>query len=332
MKKAAPVLMAIALSAMFSLQSCKQPVTNEKPGSHARISEVLVVMDKTLWDGALGDSVRTTLGEWYPFLNQPQPKFSIICRQPSEFKEPYPAFRNILYFINEPERNGGNIQKVIDYWAKPQTVIQINGDNEATLLGLFLKNRSAIMKAFDESEIRRLKGVMASISNSGNAGIFSKRFGLSVAVPEGYYIAKDKPGFTWARKVIKSQTQETAFWITEIPYTDTSQFNPKKVLALRDSICKANIPVQNETSYMGTEYRFGYLSTPIRLNGYYALETRGFWRTYGDYSMGGPYLNYLIHDEKQGRLIMMDCYVMKPNEDKRDLVRQLEGIAWTIKL
>lgn len=332
MRKRMVHLMLISVFAAIAFTGCKQTVPVTKPGSHARISEVLVVLDKALWEGELGDSVRSALGEFYPYLNQPQPMFSIIHRDPSEFDETYSIFRNILLFVLEPERDGGTIQKETDHWAKPQTVIQINGNSTETLLGLFGKNRDAIMKAFDDSEIRRLKGVMKSINKEGNAEQVTKQLQLSIAVPEGYYLAKQQAGFVWARKVIKSQTQESSFWITTVPYTDTAQFSAERIIALRDSICKKHIPVQDQVSYMGTETRFGSLSKVIRLNGNYTVETRGFWRTFGNHSMGGPFLNYLILDEKKGRLVMIDCYVFKPNENKRDLVRQLEGIAHTLQL
>jgi hypothetical protein len=321
-----------AVLLMFMSSACKQVVTNEKPGSHARISELLVVMDKVLWQGELGDTVRNFFGDFYPYLNQPEARFSIIYRTPGEFNETYSIYRNILYFVMEPELDGGKVMKEIDYWAKPQTVIQLNGNNGETLLGLFLKNQDAILQAYEESEVRRLKGVMNSISKPGNAQQVTDSLDLKIAVPEGYYLAKKGGNFIWARKVIKSQTQESAFWITTFAYTDTSQFNPAKVLAMRDTVAKANIPVQDEVSYMGTEYRFGYQNRVIEINGNYTLETRGFWRTYGNHSMGGPFINFLVHDEKRQRLIMIDCYVFKPNEDKRDLVRQLEGIAHTLIL
>ncbi|HRZ41759.1 MAG TPA: DUF4837 family protein [Bacteroidales bacterium] len=332
MKKRMIHLLLVSVFTATTLIGCKQTVPVSKPGSHARISEVLVVLDKALWEGELGDSVRSALGTFYPYLNQPEPMFSIIYRDPADFDETYSVFRNILLFVLEPERDGGTIQKETDHWAKPQTVIQLNGNTSETLLGLFEKNREAIMKAFDDSEIRRLKGVMKSINKEGNAQQIAKNLGVNIAVPEGYYLAKQKTGFVWARKVIKSQTQESSFWIATVPYTDTAQFSPDRILALRDSVCKAHIPVQDQVSYMGTETRFGALSKVIRLNGYYTVETRGFWRTFGNHSMGGPFLNYLVLDEKKERLVMIDCYVFKPNENKRDLIRQLEGIVHTLQL
>lgn len=325
-------MLVTALLVIMSFSGCKQVVTNDKPGSHARISEMLVVMDKELWQGELGDTVRNFFGQLYPYMNQPESWFSIIYRTPGEFDETYSIYRNILYFVLEPNLDGGTIQKETDHWSKPQTVIQLNGPDSETLFGLFAKNREAILQSFDQSEVRRLKLVMNSINKPGNSKQIEEQLGLKISVPEGYYIAVKDDSFVWARKVIRSLTQETAYWISTIEYKDTAQFNPANVMALRDSIAKSRIPIQDEESYMGTEYRFGYQTRVIDLNGNYALETRGFWRTFGNHSMGGPFLNFLVHDEKNARLIMIDTYAFKPNENKRDLIRQLEGIVHTLVL
>lgn len=307
-------------------------VTDDKPGSHARISEILIVMDKELWQGDLGDTVRNYFGQFYPYLNQPEAWFSIIHRTPKEFTGTYSIYRNILNFRLEPNLDGGTIQREIDHWAKPQTVIQLNGPDSETLFGLFVKNQDAILQSFNQSEIRRLKNVMNNINKAGMSNQIEELMGLKISVPEGYFLAAADSNFVWARKVIRSLTQETAYWIATIEYTDTTQFNPANAMAIRDSIGKARIPVQDDMSFMGTEYRFGYEYKTIDLNGNYALETRGFWRTFGNHSMGGPFLNYLIHDEENKRLIMIDTYVFRPNEDKRDLVMQLEGIVHTLVL
>lgn len=325
-------LVVIFILMAFALGACKQEMTDSKPGSHARISEMLVVMDNTLWKGDLGDTVRNFFGQYYPYLNQAEPWFTIIHRTPREFDNTYSIFRNILYFMQEPELSGGTIQKEIDYWAIPQTVIQIKGPDFDALHGIFTRNQDQILQAFDQSEIRRLRRVMTSINRHVSSDIINELLDLRIAVPEGYYLASKEEDFVWARKLIRSRNQEQAYWITTFPYTDTSQFAPQYIMALRDSICKKHIPIFDNTSYMGTEYRFGYQNRILDINGAYAVETRGFWRTFGNHSAGGPFLNYMIHDEKRNRLIMIDTYVFKPNEDKRDLLRQLEGTVHTLKL
>jgi hypothetical protein len=327
-----PLYLIVPLFFALQLTSCKQTITDTKPGSHGRISEMLVVMDPTLWKGDLGDTVRNFFGQFYPYLNQAEPWFTIIHRPPREFDQTYSLFRNILFFVMEPELDGGSIHRETDYWAIPQTVIQIKGPGFDELHGLFLKNSEAILQAFDQSEVRRLVRVMNSINRQVSSNSIKELLGLHIAVPDGFYIATEQENFVWARKVIRSRNQEQAFWITTIPYTDTTQFAPQRVMELRDSIARAQIPVFDETSYMGTEYRFGYQNRILEVNGSYALETRGLWRTFGNHSAGGPFLNFLIHDEKHARLIMIDTYVYRPNEDKRDLLRQLEGVVHTLKL
>ncbi len=325
-------LLLFVLLVSLTISCTRESYTDSKPGSHGRISEVLVVMDQTFWKGSLGDTVRAIFAQYYPYLNQAEPWFSIIHRTPGEFDNTYSIFRNILYFVHEPELSGGTIHQEADFWAIPQTVIQIEGPDYDALHGLFVRNQDAILQAFDRSEVRRLRRVMNSINRHATSDRITERLDLSISVPTGYYLAVEDDNFVWARKVIRARTQEQAYWITTIPYTDTSQFQPQRVMALRDSVTRARIPVQDESSYMGTEYRFGYQTRIIDVNGAYALETRGFWRTFGNFSMGGPFLNFLIHDEKRDRLIMIDTYVFRPNENKRDLVRQLEGIVHTLKL
>src|SRR5690606_8905400 len=116
-------------------------------------SEVLVVMDKPLWMGEMGDTVRNFFGQLFPYLNQPEPWFSIIHRTPEEFEKIYSIYRNILIFVLEPELDGGTIQKETDYWAKPQTVIQIKGPDRDALYDLFVRNSDAILQVFDQNEV-----------------------------------------------------------------------------------------------------------------------------------------------------------------------------------
>ena len=48
--------------------------------------------------------------------------------------------------------------------------------------------------------------------------------------------------------------------------------------------------------------------------------------------MGGPLLNYTIIDEKRNRVITIDAYVYAPNVSKKKLMKELEAIAYTLKL
>ncbi|MDR1951087.1 MAG: DUF4837 family protein, partial [Bacteroidales bacterium] len=72
------------------------------------------------------------------------------------------------------------------------------------------------------------------------------------------------------------------------------------------------------------------ISTEINLNGRYAIETRGLWKLVGDF-MGGPFVNFVFLDEKTNQMVMIDGFLYAPRIDKRDLLLQLEAIAFSIE-
>jgi hypothetical protein len=69
------------------------------------------------------------------------------------------------------------------------------------------------------------------------------------------------------------------------------------------------------------------VSHKILFKNMFAIETRGLWKTAGDF-MGGPFVNYTIVDAPRQRIIVFDGYVYYPNKSKRNYVRQLESIIW----
>ena len=104
--------------------------------------------------------------------------------------------------------------------------------------------------------------------------------------------------------------------------------NPAAVLAARDRYARLYIPGPLEGSYMATEHDvYPPVSRKILFKNMFAIETRGLWKTVGDF-MGGPFINYTIVDAPRQRIIAFDGYVYYPNKSKRNYVRQLESIIW----
>ena len=46
--------------------------------------------------------------------------------------------------------------------------------------------------------------------------------------------------------------------------------------------------------------------------------------------MGGPFVSLITKDEVNNRFVMIDGFVYAPKEDKRELLRQVEAILYTI--
>ncbi|MBC7886229.1 MAG: DUF4837 family protein, partial [Saprospiraceae bacterium] len=63
-------------------------------------------------------------------------------------------------------------------------------------------------------------------------------------------------------------------------------------------------------------------------NGVYVKEVRGIWETVNDF-MGGPFISYVLYNEKKGEIVFIDAFVFAPGKEKRDFVQQLDCIVKT---
>jgi hypothetical protein len=61
------------------------------------------------------------------------------------------------------------------------------------------------------------------------------------------------------------------------------------------------------------------------------IETRGTWEVKNDY-MAGPFLNYIIQDTINNRLLVMEGFVFSPSIQKRNYMVELEAIFRSLKI
>jgi hypothetical protein len=45
--------------------------------------------------------------------------------------------------------------------------------------------------------------------------------------------------------------------------------------------------------------------------------------------MGGPFITIMTYDEKNRRAVMLDGFVYAPNDNKRELLRQVEALLYS---
>ena len=60
-------------------------------------------------------------------------------------------------------------------------------------------------------------------------------------------------------------------------------------------------------------------------------KSRGFSRDVENNFMGGPFISYSSVDIANRRVVTIDCYVFSPKNPKRNLMRQLENLVYTVK-
>jgi hypothetical protein len=162
-----------------------------------------------------------------------------------------------------------------------------------------------------------------------------KKFGISLPLPEGFYLAKESGNFMWLRhKLTKArQDVELGIMVYSADYSDTVFFNPRYIARWRNLITLEHIPGPSPLSFMKISQEIipPIFDTITDFPGGYAVEMRGLWEVENDF-MGGPFINYTFVDKANNKIITLDGYIYHPNEDKKSYLRQLESIFFAAKL
>ncbi|HSW67831.1 MAG TPA: DUF4837 family protein [Bacteroidales bacterium] len=305
--------------------------SNERviPNSSGKSSEMLVVANPSIWNGITGEAIRSYFGRNMDGLPQPEPKYSLTNIAESAFSTIFRSHRNLLIISINPDFTTPFVETRKDFWAQPQRVVKINASSDTASYRIFKENKEAFLKLFDQVERERIQMAFASAPDVALQNLIAKEIGLSMSLPQGYFVAKNIPGFIWLRRETLEISQGFLIYVEK--YVDTAMFNPNYILSRRDIITQRYIPGTFAGTFMTTARSFiPPVSRQTQLNGRFAVETRGLWEVEGDF-MGGPFINYTFVDETTNRIVTLDGYVYAPRDRKRDLIRQLEAIIHTTK-
>lgn len=329
MKKTIFISLLTAAFIIIFLSSCnyEKPAT---PNSTGKSSEMLVVTNnKAQWNSQLGDTIKDFFGQLCVGLPQPEPLFSMVYIPEEAFIDMYHKHRNIFIVDIDKNFKEAQVETKKDLWAKPQRVIKITAPDKDSFFKIFGDDKNAFLELFNRVERRRINNAYRSIAVTKIKEKLKKTFGITLTVPGGFKIAKSTPNFMWLRR--ETQKESQGIMVYSYNYKDTSSFELNTIMAKRNIITKKHIPGPTQGSYMCVSKEVIYpVAKEINFLKNYAVEVRGLWRVEGDF-MGGPFLSYTFVNEKTNKIITLDAYVYAPRTIKRDLLRQLEAICYTME-
>lgn len=291
--------------------------------------EMVVVISKKSWDGEAGELIRESLAQPHVALPQDEPIFDIIDVPHAAFKSIFQSTRNIIQTSISSNVEKEGIIFTDDVWAYPQATVKINAKSTKKFLEIFSENRNKIISYFVSAEKERLAMNYTKFYEKGVYNVLDKDFNVSMKVPPGFQIAKQEEDFMWYKFETPEISQGILFY--SFPYVSDSAFMVNYQLKVRDSILKTHVPGPTNGSYMSTEKRIDQISNILKHNGNYASEMRGLWRVENDF-MGGPYISLAELDVANQRVLVAFGYVYAPSKDKRNLLRQVEAMIYSLKL
>jgi hypothetical protein len=328
--------MKLRISHLFSilfiaviLFSCENDSTNLRKKVTGKAGELVVVISKDWWDGIPGESIRDVLGQPQVALPQEEPLFDLIDVPHEAFKEIFKTTRNIVQTNISSIVEDEGITFTDNVWAYPQATVQIKAKTPESFAELMNDNKDKILSYFLSAERKRNTMSYRETFDKAVYNTLDNDFGFTLNVPPGFRVVKQKKDFIW----IQYDTPEIfqGLVIYTYPFVSDSAFTLNYQIPIRDSLLKALVPGPTDGSYMATETRIDQIFNVTRHNGNYAAEMRGLWRVENDF-MGGPYVALSELDLSNQRVINVFGFVYAPSKDKRNLLRQVEAMIYSLKL
>ena len=322
-------LLIISAFAMIFFQSCSDDGQVLHKNITGKANELVVVISNEFWDGVPGEVIKNTLGQSQLILPQNEPMFDLVNVPREGFKSIFKTTRNILQVNISSSVSEPQVTMKDDVWAYPQATVIVSAKNSEEFESIYTKNENKIMSYFLAAEKERLIMNYNKYYEKAVYNVLEKDFNVTMKVPPGFEIADQKKDFIWYKYETPDISQGIILYT--FPYVSDSAFTENYQVRVRDSVLKANIPGPTKGSYMATEKRIIQLNNYLEHHGNYASEMRGLWRLMNDF-MGGPYISLAVLDAANQRVVVAYGYVYAPGKDKRNYIKQVEAMIYSLKL
>lgn len=295
------------------------------PSSTGAKGEIIVVCPDSIWEANAGGIIRNSLGGMQPGTKY-ENWFDLFHIRDRDFKEMLKRTRHLIHISAGSQNRSEHVR---DMYATPQEFLYITFTNKASL-------DSMLTPAIRESFFRFRELDMEIVRKKWKNKVWPspkpmKKQGIEFLFPKSFQTTVDTENLMvgWA----SSSKADLVMFVSVRPYTpeDQIKFQPEDIIKWRDSITKEHVPADAPGSYVQTETDPAPERKLTKVGPYIAFETRGYFRSVGDF-MGGSFINFTIFDEERERMIMLDGLVYAPNEKKRGVLYELEAIFRSIQL
>lgn len=325
MKKVFPLLLTVLLL-IVSCKSSNESRRGMLPNVGGSTGEVVVVIDKAKWDGMLGDKLREVLMAPVEGLPQAEPMFNLINISPGSFGGLYITHRNVI-IIKTGEEGAAAATFNSDIYAATQLIINLEGNNDQDIIDILEKQGRAIINKINITERDRWINYYKRSINSINYNTLRNKHLLNLYVPSNYSLDVNEKGFVWFSYETPTTTQSVI-----VHYFDLdggNNFNADSIKSIRNKLTRAKVKGPVDGTWMKIEERVPVTFNKFRFRDRDYIEMRGLWTLEKGF-MGGPFVTLVTLDEVNNRFVMIDGYVYAPKGDKRELIRQVEAILYTV--
>lgn len=320
--------------------SCEEDinVNDFKSEASGLRGEVLIIMDDYYWENEAGKSIQEYFEKDLPATPQPaEPILSVRCYPHKNFNRNHKTNRNIVVVKFDSIAKRTDLKVEHDKWMKKQTYVEIISPNMEHFTSFMDKEGDKLVEVFLNDELSRVKGYFNAAKNQNALNLIKNKHDLNIIFPKEFSIVTNNDEFvsaTHERMISRNGRMydlQQGVLIYHYPYTSDSIFNSNYLIGKRDEILGKYVKGETDDVYMITnpDGRVAPLIDTVNHNGEFAVEIRGLWSMKNDF-MGGPFISLTKVDKKNNRVVTAEGYVFAPNSPKRELIRDLEAIIYSL--
>ncbi|MFC4873387.1 DUF4837 family protein [Negadavirga shengliensis] len=330
--------------------------TGNKPRARGSLGEILLVIDSAKYAGPVGNALREVFQEDIKGIIREESLFYIRRVDPRSLTRILKMAHNMVYVTTFDDKYPGS--RVInnqftpeskemakedpslfmlrnkDEFAVGQEVLYLFGNNEQELIRNLRENKSKIQNLFITKEREKLGTALFSRKNSAATVLAREKMGIKLNLPASYQFVLEEENFLWYRQPTpRSDKADISLFFYQTDYISEEQAFPENIIKMRNDVTKRHIfgDPANRESYLVIETIEPPVFSNTQIDGKYAIEMRGAWKT-NNLSMGGSFVSYTVVDDERGKLLYMEGFVYYPNEAHRAALREIETILMATEL
>lgn len=326
MKKIFSFALVIQLILLSSCSNTGDPRKGTLPSVAGSSGEVVVVIDKIKWDGELGDKIRGLLAAPIDGLPQEEPVFDVFNVTPGGFGDLYITHRNVVVIETGPGKTP-RATFSSNVYSYTQLIITLEGENDNDIIGLLETQGKNIVDKINITERDRLISYYKRSINSVNFTTLRNSHKMNVWVPSNYALEVNEKGFVWLSYETPLTTQ--SILVHYFDYNGENYFNEDSIRSILNNMTRTKVKGPVDGTWMVIEERVPVDYTQFRFRERNYSVMKGLWTLENGF-MGGPFVTLVTEDDVNKRFVMLDGFVYAPKDEKRELMRQVEAILYTV--
>lgn len=305
-------------------QSTENQSSRILPDGNGGILDIIVVAEENVWEGLAGELVRKYFTQMQYGLPQPEPRFTVNQVTPKQYNSLLKRTRyQILLSIGDSA-----LAIKTNQHAKGQVLAYFTAPTQVDLAKLVAAAQADLRETILAKDRQRvLKRIKPSLDY--NASEVLKKNDIKLGIPQGFEleVEEEKTLVFWK----KTALEDIGLIVNFRPLPPQQGVMGENIVPVRDSLTKVHILGERKDSYMITEDLLKPQLNALEIEGQFAMEARGLWRTEGDI-LGGPFLSYTIYDEQHGQIIYLDTFIFSPNQKKRNMLFEMEALLRSVEI